>query len=236
MCGENGRGPIGIVAGRHNPLVTADDVDRTPAQPFQTLASDVSRRRHDDAGGVEIQADALHGGCARHPQHQFEHVDAVVPEFQPQPLGEDPGERLHAAVHGVPRRSEIARERTEHHDAAAPPGAHRLAVVMGERQRCRHIEVDDPLKCGQIAVEELVAVGIRAGDQDQQPDLEFSGRCRNVSACAGVAQIRLHGPYFATMPPTSLGGLFQCVSRSGDQYEIQARFGEKQSELGADAF
>src|SRR5271156_4867503 len=91
MRTEHRLGPIGIVAHGPHLLVAADDVYGTAAQPFQSLAGHTGGLSDDDAGGVEIQADPLHRRGARHAQHQVQHVDAVLPEFQPEPFAENPG-------------------------------------------------------------------------------------------------------------------------------------------------
>src|SRR5271163_3539284 len=83
MCAENRLGPIGIVAHGDDLLVAADDVYGTTAQPLQSLAGHTGGLGDDEAGCVEIQADPVHRGCARHAQYQVQHVDAVPPELQP---------------------------------------------------------------------------------------------------------------------------------------------------------
>ena len=151
-------------------------------------------------GRIEVQADPFHRRCPGHAEDQLQHVDAVLAQLQPQTLGEDPGERLDAAVNGVPSRSQVAGQRAEQNNAAPPPGPHRLPVVVHQRQRRRHVEIDDPLELGEIAVQELVAVCIRTRDQDQQAHFEPGRRRCDPSAGGRGAQIGLDGANLAAVP------------------------------------
>src|ERR1700734_968684 len=90
MRTEHRLGPIGFIAHGDDLLVAADDVYGTTAQPCQSLAGYIGGLGDDDAGCVEVQADTLHRGCARHAEHQVQDVDAVLPELQPESLTENP--------------------------------------------------------------------------------------------------------------------------------------------------
>ena len=121
--------------------------------------------------------------------------------------------------------TELAFEPDEQ-DPAAPAVAHRPAEVLDQRQGSGDVEVDDLLELGEVAVEEVLAVRVRAGVVDQQADLEPVGGRDDLVDRVGRRQVDRQRADLDAPLAAQRGRLLELVGLAGEQHEVEAVVGE----------
>ena len=161
------------------PLVLLDGpADRPVGEVRQPVAGDVLRVGRLEAGDVEAAVrPAPSPGVRVTTEDQLEHVDTAVAELDPQALGEDLAERLHPAVHRVPDRAHRAGLASR--AARSRRGRGRASGGRSGWTSARGVVMLRSMtfwNSTEVAVEELLAVGVGAGVVDEQADLDVLDR------------------------------------------------------------
>ena len=110
------------------------------------------------------------------------------------------------------------------------------AEVVREGQLRGDVQVDDALETRQVAGDELVAVAVGAGVEDQQADLDVVGDLPDLVERVGSQQIERQGANLDPVGARLCRGLLERAGLAGDQHEVDADLAQLVGERCADTF